>query len=257
MRARPRGHDRSASPGPLERGPARGALVYFAAMTAPETTASTRDNAAWIADLGAEGPRFDAAVADLRDYVFRAVLVYLTHRRAELAGLAHDELRQLAEDWSQRSVMQVLDNLGAFAGRSKFTTWAYRIAINAAAADLRRKRWSDVSLEGLDEGPGAPGSERVGRDRRALPETALERREIWRAVERIIAEDLSERQRAALTAVAIENVPVDVVADRLETNRNNVYKILHDARRRVRRELEARDWPPGDVLAAFEAHRDG
>lgn len=225
-------------------------------MTAIETAASARDDATWLADLGAEGPRFDAAVADLRDYVLRAVLVYATRRRSELDGLSFDEIRQHAEDWSQRSVMKVLENLGAFQGRSRFTTWAYRIAINQAAAELRRKRWSDVSLEALDEGPGGPGSERLGGEG-ALPETALERGEIWRAVARIIAEDLSDRQRAALTAVAIENVPVDVVADRLATNRNNVYKILHDARRRVRRELAARDWPAGDVLAAFEAHRDG
>jgi len=226
-------------------------------MTAIETAASTRDDAAWLADLAAEGPGFEAAVADLRDFVLRAILVYVTRRRSELDGLSFEEIRQHAEDWSQRSVMQVLENLGSFQGRSRFTTWAYRIAINATAAELRRKRWADVSLEALDEGPGLPGSERLGADDGALPETALERGEIWRAVTRIIADDLSERQRAALTAVAFDNVPVDVVADRLETNRNNVYKILHDARRRVRRELEARDWPAGDVLAAFAAHRDG
>lgn len=229
----------------------------MAPMTVLEAApAAPRDNATWLADLGAEGPRFDAAVSDLRDFVFRAVLVYVTHRRSELSGLAFDEVRQHAEDWAQRSVMQILANRNAFAGRSKFTTWAYRIAINATAAELRRKRWADVPLEGDDDAFVPTAAARQGSER-ALPETAFQQRQIWEAVTRIIRDELSDRQRTALSAVVLDDVPVDVVAEQLATNRNNVYKILHDARRKVRRELEASGWPAGDVLAAFGAPLDG
>jgi len=218
----------------------------------PETgTDRIRDNTAWLADLRATGVRRDTAILDLRSYVLRAILLYLTRQRSDLAGLDHEELRQLAEDWAQQAVLQIMKNLDGFHGRSRFTTWAYRVAINLAAGSLRRKAWRDLSLEHLTETESPRIHLREDRSEPA-PEQAVERAELWETVQAIIRDELSERQRTALTRVVFEGAPVDVVAEQLETNANNVYKIMHDARKKLRSELEHRAWTAEAVMAAFE-----
>jgi RNA polymerase sigma-70 factor (ECF subfamily) len=209
-----------------------------------------RSNADWLRDLRASGSTRATAIEGLRGYLLRAILVYLTRQRSDLGGLDYDELQQLAEDWAQTALLQILDKLESFRGDSKFTTWAYRIAVNLAAADLRRKSWNNLSVEQLaaERSPAlALAEERTA----ASPESAMTRTQIWEVVQRVIEDELTERQRYALTRAVLDGVPMEVVADELHTNRNNVYKIIHDARRKLKRELERREWNPDEVLEAF------
>jgi RNA polymerase sigma-70 factor, ECF subfamily len=208
------------------------------------------DEAEWLAALHASGPEQGAAVDRLRDFLLRAVLVYLTRHRSDLAGMDYDELQHLAEDWTQQALLQVLDKLDTFRGDSKFTTWAYRVATNLAAGELRRKHWENLSLEQLTESDSP--DIRLREDLSApMPETQVTRSQVWQAVRSVIKDDLTDRQRTVLIQIVFNGMPVEVVAEQLGTNRNNVYKILHDARRKLKRELEERDWREEDVLAAF------
>ena len=209
-------------------------------------------NAQWLADLDSTGPERDAAVSRLREYLLRAVLVYLTRHRSDLSGYDFEELRQLAEDWTQQALLQVLDKKDSFRGDSKFTTWAYRVAINLVAGALRRKRWANVSLDELTESESPDIGLRQDTSV-PTPEAQTARAQVWEIITTVINDELTERQRIALTRCVFDGTPVEVVAEQLNTNRNNIYKIVHDARRRLKRELELRDWSADDVLQAFES----
>jgi len=223
-----------------------------------ETVHSTqpRGNAEWFADLRATGTRQEAAVSELRDYLLRAVLVYLTRNRSDLATYDYEDLQQLAEDWAQQALIQVLDKLDTFRGDSKFTTWAYRVAINLVAGSLRRKSWENVSLEALTESDAPDISLREDVSL-ATPEDQVARSQVWEVIMHVIQTELTERQRTALTRIVFDGVPVEVVADQLNTNRNNIYKIVHDARKKLKLELERRHWTAEDVLMAFESSETG
>ena len=213
-------------------------------------TNQRRDTESWLTDLRAHGLEHDRAILDLRDYLLRAIIVYVSRHRRDLSRFDHDELRQMSEDWAQRAVIKILDQLAGFRGESKFTTWAYRVAINLVAGDLRRKRWGDISLEGMQE--SASGDPRMLiKDDGPSPESELTRDGIWQAVLRTIEEDLTERQRTVIKRVVLEDASVEDVAQALGTNRNNVYKLLHDARQKLKRSLLARHWSAEEVLAVF------
>ncbi|MFN2116007.1 MAG: RNA polymerase sigma factor [Anaerolineae bacterium] len=209
-----------------------------------------RSNSEWLADLDPQSPQREAAIADLREYLLRAVLVYLTRHRSDLSVFDYDEIRQFAEDWAQQALIQVIDHRDTFRGDSKFTTWAYRIAVNLAAGELRRKRWENLSLDRLTEAEAPDISLREDTSA-PPPEDLLSREQIWQTIQDVIQHDLTDRQRTVITRIIIEGVPVEVVADDLGTNRNNIYKLVHDARRKLKRALESRGWSADDVLSAF------
>lgn len=219
----------------------------------PETGSlpAERDNAAWLADLAPGAPRRAAAIDELRRYLLRVVLVYLLHRRVELARLSLEDVRQLAEDWTQVATLKVLEELPTFRGDSRFTTWAYRIGINVAAADLRRRRWTELSLDvGSDAAEGEPS---LPEPRAAEPGPAAlaDRGAAWAVVREAMASDLTERQRAVLERVVLGSESPEEAAEALGTNRNNVYKLLHDARQALRRSIARRGWQVEEVFAAF------
>ena len=213
-------------------------------------SSSDRDNDSWLADLQSTGRRRDRAILDLREYLLRAVLVYLTRHRSDLASLDYDELRQLADDWAQLAVLKILDQIGGFRGDSKFTTWAYRVAINLVAGELRRKRWSNVSLEALTESEH-PDRRLTLDDSGPSPESSVTREMAWDAIMEAIENDLTERQARVLRRVVLDGADVEVVAVELETNRNNIYKLVHDARKKLKRAMLDRNWSAEEILAAF------
>jgi RNA polymerase sigma-70 factor (ECF subfamily) len=214
-----------------------------------------RTNDQWLADLSGEGASSAEALEQLREYLLRAILVYLTRHRSDLSRYDFDDLRQMAEDWAQAAVVQVIEKRHTFRGASKFTTWAYRVAINLAATDLRRRTWDHASLEELVE-DRSPALTQALEESATTPEQAATRRQIWSAVQSVIEEDLSERQRQSLTMAVLGGAPIEVVAEALDTNRNNVYKIIHDARRKLRAALQDRGWTPDDVMRAFATGSD-
>jgi RNA polymerase sigma-70 factor (ECF subfamily) len=210
-----------------------------------------RSNEEWLRALRSRGAMQEEALQDLRDYLLRAVLVYLSRDRSDLARFHPDELRQLAEDWAQEALLTIVDKLDTFRGQSKFTTWAYRVVINLAADELRHRRWKALSLEALAEEEEMPLLSMIEDTQAEDPEKAAERQEIWATIQRIIDEELTDRQRTALTNLLLRGMPMQEVAERLGTNKNNVYKIMHDARKKLKKRLTEYGLSEEYILATF------
>ncbi len=206
-----------------------------------------RTNEQWVADLRADGPTREAALADLR-------VVLGNGLRRGLIGQVDTtapEFDVLIDDFVQDALLKILENLDTFAGRSLFTTWANKVALNIGLTELRRKRWRDMSLDGLmqtDEGEFTPS---FVADPGPRPEELTERRELMTYVNDLINEELTEKQRTALTAAVIQGRPLSEVAYMMNSNQNAVYKLVFDARQRLRRRLAEDNLTPEDILASF------
>lgn len=206
-----------------------------------------RTNEQWLADLTGTPASQAAALEDLRRWLARRLFFYL-RSRSDLDRLDDSEIQDLAEDFVQDTLLQIRAKLDQFEGRSKFTTWAGKIAVHQALGELRRARWRDFSLDGLvGESDWTPAF-LVQENDPAAPDLAAERAETLRAVAEVINTELTERQREALVALTVHGVSMDVVADRLGTNRNALYKLLHDARKRLRLRLEERGYDVNTLL---------
>ncbi len=214
-----------------------------------------RTNEEWLHDLRARGPEQQAAINDLRDYLLRAVLYFFSQNPGDLYHLAREEIEQVAEDLAQDALLTVLNHLDEFRGESKFTTWAYRSAINMSLVEARRQRWKNVSLDQLLSNTEVPDFQ-FEDENSTDPELAARQQEIWNVLREVIDQELTPRQREILNALAFEDVPMDLVTERFHTNRNAVYKMLHDARSKLKKSLEERGFAVGDILDAFEpGHR--
>ncbi len=193
----------------------------------------TADSQAWLDALRAEGPVREEAVARLHALLLRAARFELSRRRAALAHVRGEELEDLAEQAAADALMAVLAKLDGYRGASRFTTWAYKFALLEAGVKLRRRAWQgrEVILDPerwpsfADERPSAQG--------------AVEGAELLAALQRAVRDALTPRQREVFVAVALNEVPIDVLSERLETTRGALYKTLHDARRKLRAELAA------------------
>ena len=188
------------------------------------------------------GPNPDEALADLYDLLVSGL-------RAAL-GRHAGGIEANVEDFAQEALIRITGNLDSFRGESRFTTWAQKIAMNVALTELKRRRWRDVSLqdvfarrEGADRGPADP---HLTSEQLALQNTVLGE------LRRMIDEELTDRQREAVVAVILEEMPISEVAKRMDTNQNALYKLLHDARRRLKRRMETAGFSPQEVLATFE-----
>jgi RNA polymerase sigma-70 factor (ECF subfamily) len=133
-----------------------------------------------------------------------------------------------------------------------FTTWVHKIAIRIALTELRRKRWQDSSLDEMLDNEEIPVSPAILEDARATPEQSAERADMLVRVRRVIDEELTERQRSAIIMLGMQGMPMAEAAKRLNTNRNALYKLLHDARLRLKQRLTTEGLDAQEVLAAFE-----
>ena len=200
-----------------------------------------RTNEEWLEAL--RGPQHDKALADLRALLLRGL-------RAALLGKGKVSEADL-EDFGQVALLKIMAALDSFRGESRFTTWAYRIAIRVAFSELRRRRWRDVSLDDLTASPDSNFIPDTLADPAADPEQQTIQHMVLDTMRRVIAEDLTDKQRQALVAVRVHGMPLAEVARRMGTNRNALYKLLYDARQRLQKELSAKGLPPEEVLAAF------
>ena len=207
-----------------------------------------RSNAEWIAALGSAGSDQAAALADLRTYLLRAALFALHRARHHVGHLGPGVLSQLAEDCAQEAMTAVIQRLAEFRGESQFTTWAYTFAVNIALVAARRERWTRVPLDHVLDGSASPAS--TGGDE-ADPQTRALQAEAIAVLREGIERHLTERQQQALRAVVFEQVPLDEVARHWGSNRNALYKLLHDARRRLRSHLLARGLDVKEILDLF------
>ncbi len=210
----------------------------------------SRSNAEWLDDLRNQETQAEA-LADLREYLLRAVFLYLERPHEDLTHLDRRELESLAEDFTQEALLQIQAKLDTFRGESKFTTWAYRFVINIAAADLRLRRWRTLSMDTLVGENETPLFTFLSDQEAWDPETALVRNQIITLLRQIIDTELTERQRYALVRVHFNNVPMAQVAQELGSTPNNIYKLIHDARQKLRDGLRKRYYSEADILAIF------
>lgn len=215
--------------------------------------AHERTNDEWLNDLRPDSPRQPDALADLRVRVQRSIYYYLSQERSDLRDSSPQDLQQMAEDLAQDTVMRVLNNLHHFRGESQFTTWANRIATRIAISEMRRARYRDFSLDNLTgEGETLPAEASLISEAPPNPERAAEQSDTLDRVMGLLSESLTDRQYKALEAVALRGVPMDVVAEQLGTNRNALYKLLHDARRKLKVALESNGLSVDYILNLFQ-----
>lgn len=215
----------------------------------------TRTNEEWVRDLGAEGAVQEAAILELRDLLLRTVLYFFSRNLGDFGGRSREEILQTAEDCAQDAVIAILNHLSDFRGDSKFTTWAYKFGINIALTTARRERWKGVSLDQLSPAEESPIAEWIEQDRSPglAPDRSALQGEVGEILQEVIEHELTDRQRQILMMMVFNEVPMDEVVQRLDTNRNAVYKLLHDARRKLKNGLQARGFEVGETLALFSA----
>ena len=207
-----------------------------------------RTNDEWRSALKEPGPDRADALRDLRVRLVRG-LGYAMADRPDVTE-AH------IEGFVQDALLKILDNLASFRGDSRFTTWAQRIAVHEAFDELRRKRWENVSLDEMLEQYEGDFTPTVLDDPDPSPEQRVTRRTILETVRRLINEELTDRQRRAMQGVVLAGMPTAEVARRMDTNRNALYKLMHDARQRLKRRMEAEGISLEEALDAFqEEHR--
>ncbi len=205
---------------------------------------AARTNDDWLTALRAGGPAREAALADLRTIIVRGLQFGLTG----WMDIAAPEFEPLAQDFAQDTLLKVLANLDTFRGQSQFTTWAHKIAVNVALTELRRRRWKDVSLEGMMESAAGDASPRISADLAPGPEAQAEQTDMMTHLQKIMKEELTDRQLRAMMAVAVKGVPLEEVARRMGMERNALYKLLHDARVRLKRRMAREGLAPTDML---------
>jgi RNA polymerase sigma-70 factor (ECF subfamily) len=206
-----------------------------------------RSNEQWIKDLSTVGLEQDRALYDLGEVIRRG----LPYSLSKYLSPQDPHFDSLADEVVQDSLLRVLDNLSTFEGRSKFTTWVHKIAVRVALTELRRKRWEDVSLDEITENVDGPSTLGIMADSSVGPEQAALQADLVEQIQRIISEELTEKQRTALLAIGVHGMPMPVVADRMKMNRNALYKLLHDARLKLKDRLTAEGISPEEILASF------
>jgi RNA polymerase sigma-70 factor (ECF subfamily) len=179
--------------------------------------------------LRGEGPAREQAIAELHGLLLRAARFELGRRRAALSYVRGEELDDIATQAADDALMAVLAKLGDYRGESRFTTWAYKFALLEAGVRLRRRAWQDREVV-LDEWPQIP-------DMGSSAQEKLERTEMLAQLRDAMTK-LTSRQRQVFTALALNDIPIDVLAERMQTTRGALYKTLHDARQKLRAELE-------------------
>ncbi|MGB3905655.1 MAG: sigma-70 family RNA polymerase sigma factor [Anaerolineae bacterium] len=200
-----------------------------------------RTNQQWLDAL--RGPGRDEALADLRAILVRG-LHYSLASRSDVDGA-------LLEDFVQEALLKIVAALDSFRGESRFTTWAQKIAVRVALTQLRRHHWRDVSLDKITNSSDIHFIPRTLEDPSAGPEQRAMQLTLLETLRRLISEQLTDRQRQAMTAVYLQGMPLGEVARRMGTNRNALYKLLHDARQRLQKGMGAERLSGQDVLDAF------
>ena len=207
-----------------------------------------KTNDEWLQALGSPGGNQDEALAELRKILVGGLQRGLLGQ----VDTAAPEFHTMAEDFVQDSLLKILDNLQSFAGRSKFTTWAHKITVHVALTELRRKRWQDSSLDQLTESESGDYTPDFTADPEPAPEIIAARREMLAQVNRIIEEDLTDKQRQVMELSVIQGQPSAVVARIMKMKPNAIYKLLHDSRLKIKAQLAEKGLNPADIMAIFD-----
>ena len=202
-------------------------------LLSPPPAPLDADSRDWLSRLRADGPVHEDAVARLHALLLRAARFEVARRRPSLPHVRGDELDDIAGEAADDALVSVLRRLDDFRGASRFTTWVYKFALYEAAVKLRKRAWQGREI------PLEPEAWTVFSSAGPGPGDQAEQSELLATLQTAIAEALTPHQRRVLVALALNGVPIDVLADRLSTTRGALYKTLHDARRKLRQHLDA------------------
>ncbi len=191
----------------------------------------------WVEQLQPGHPRREQTVARLHDVLLRVARHELSRRRGQIGSIRGPEFDDLAQQAADDALVNVLGKLHEFRGLSRFTTWAYKFAVFEVSTKVARHAWRRQPPSRQE-----PALERLPDALAARPGDRLERQEQLEALRGAIGE-LTERQREVFVAIALNDVPIDVLAIDLGTNRNAIYKNLFDARRNLRAKMAAAGYP--------------
>jgi RNA polymerase sigma-70 factor (ECF subfamily) len=197
----------------------------------PQVGLSHAEPEDWVKALSIPGPRQDHAMTSLHEMMLRACRYQVRRMRSMLAGVGNERLEEIANQAADEAMMAVLNKLSTFEGRSRFTTWAYKFAILQSATEVRRHAWRNREVELNDDAHVL--------ERGPSPASYAEAVDLASAVRLAIDQALTPHQRRITIALLIDDVPIDVLAERLGSNRNALYKTVHDARSRLRAHLIA------------------
>jgi len=208
-----------------------------------------RNNEQWLQDLHQAGPVQQRALDDLRALLVRG----LGYALSKYKNVTPADLQDFAQD----ATLKVLDGLDSFRGESRFSTWAVKIAVHTAFTELRRRRWRDVSLDEITTPPDEQDSPSffipstladpaIGSEQQVMQQQVLD------IMHNVIDNELTDRQRKALVAARLQGMSLAEVARQLDTNRNALYKLLFDARQKIKESMLAQGLSPEDIRDAFD-----
>jgi RNA polymerase sigma-70 factor, ECF subfamily len=225
-----------AGPVTVARRPAPSANANGASHLDPESRG-------WVDRLDSHSPQRKAAIGDLHALLLKGARFEVNRRRRAFPHLRGDDHDDLAQQSADDALVAVLGKLGDFRGDSRFTTWAYKFALLEAAVKVRRRAWQgrEVPLE--------PESWALIADGDSTPHQDAETGELLAALRDAIEDDLTPHQREVFVAATLNEVPIDVLAERLNATRGALYKTIHDARGKLRAALAARELDVGDRTA--------
>jgi RNA polymerase sigma-70 factor, ECF subfamily len=195
----------------------------------------------WIERLSPQSPQRDAAIAALHAHLLKAARYEVGRRRPSFPHLRGGDYDDLAQQSADDALLAVLSKLDDFRGDSRFTTWAYKFALLEAGAKIRRRAWQGREVQMEPEGWSFLAH------RGATPQEGVETAELLAALQDAVTAELTPPQREVLVAVTLNDVPIDVLAERLNTTRGALYKTIHDARHKLRRALAARGLGAADT----------
>ncbi len=216
--------------------------VGVRALQVPSTTPSSvvrtepappldRESREWLRSLRGSGRERDEAVGRLHALLLRAARFECARRRRTLPHLRGNDLDDIANQAADDALVSVLGRLDTFRGASRFTTWAYKFVLLEAAVKARRRAWHgrEVTLD-PEAWPSVADGAGTAQER-------LEESERLRVLRDAVEHALTPHQRGVFAALALNGVPIDVLAERMGTTRGALYKTLHDARRKLRAAL--------------------
>ena len=204
-----------------------------------------RTNEDWLSSLRTEELR-DSAISDLRLIIIDG----LSYALSSWLEQKDPRFSSLAEEVAQETILRVLDKIDTFEGRSQFTTWVHTISVRLALSELRHAKWKEYSLDQMLENEEPSDATYEIPDDRTNVENSVEQDEMMRLISQSMKEVLSEKQRMALVAVSVNGIPMEVVAQKMGMNRNALYKLLHDARLKLKNHLESQGFLTDEVLSA-------
>ncbi len=202
-----------------------------------------RTNDQWVSELAESSPKFNLALEDLRFLLLKGLSAGLRKWR----GVN----KEILEDAAQEALVKIISRLDTFRGNCRFTTWALKIGVNTALSELRHRRWSDVSLDELTESKGMGFMTESMSSRSYSPEKQTIQNMIMDTLKRLMETELTERQRKAMIAVRFHGMPLAEVARQMGSNQNSLYKLLHEARLRLKNAMSKENLSTNEVIASF------